>query len=180
MQFPLLPFLAFHLRRFRSTQPVLFVTLGLSILAFVIALCASLTMVAAGNEALSRYDSMKATPAKSPTAVDTLPERGETLRPFNSAQMVTALNEVGARIGVAVNELTFTFDEGKTEPFIRYRASMTLNANYLAVRRYVDQVHADIPDTSLDSISCTRKGIDDALVTCELAFTAFFKKEERG
>jgi hypothetical protein len=180
MQFPLLPFLAFHVRRIRTTQPVLFVTLILSIVAFVGALCASLTMAAAGNEALARYHALKVAPAKAPTPVDVLPERGETLRPFSSAQMVTALNEVGARVGVVVNELTFTFDEGKTEPFSRYRASMTLNANYLAVRRYVDQVRADIPDTSLDSISCTRKGIEDAVVTCELAFTAFFKKEERG
>jgi hypothetical protein len=176
----LLPFCSFHLRRIRSSQPILLASLVITCSAFLVALPTWLALVEAGKEVQAEYDALKMRAEKNLPAVVIAPDQGEMLRPFNSAYMVTALNEAATRAGVALNELNFTFDAGKTEPFIRYRVSMTVATNYLAMRRFVDQVKTDIPDVSLDSISCRRKGIEDPVLTCDLGFTAFFKKDERG
>jgi hypothetical protein len=180
MYSPLLPLLSFHLRRLFDSQPYVFAALALSLGTFMLALFTWLSLIEAGNDAEKTLRAMKPNPATvmpdGPIATDA----GESLRPFNSVEMVAALNAVASRTEIALNELTFTLDEGKARPYMRYRASMTVVSNYLAVRRFVDQINADIPDVSLDSISCGRKGIDDLAVKCDLVFTAFFKKDDRG
>lgn len=180
MQFPLLPFLNFHLRRFWETQTILFVALVLSLFAFVCALFIWLGLTQAGKDAFVRNGYLKSQQTADTQLVPVAAVAAESLRPFDSAQAVSAFNEIAERTGIPVGELTFTLDEGKSQPFLRYRATMAVAANYLTIRRFVAMVSTDVPDVSLDTISCGRKAIDDPVLTCDLVFTLFFKKDDRG
>jgi hypothetical protein len=180
MQFQLLPFLLFHLRRYVARQTAQFALLALSALAMLTALVVSMGLSQAQADALARNAYLKSQQGADQQAVAVAPNAAVSLRAFDSAQAVKDFDDIADRSGISVTELTFTLDEGKTQPFLRYRASMTVAANYLAIRRFVDQVGTDVPDVSLDTISCSRKALDDPILNCDLVFTEFFKKDDRG
>jgi hypothetical protein len=102
------------------------------------------------------------------------------LRPFDSAEAVSSLAQVAAESGVSLNEVSFTLEEGANLPFLRYRSTMTVSANYLAVRRFVDRAHAQLTDVSLDTLSCARENIAATTLKCELAFTSYYRAPSHG
>lgn len=99
---------------------------------------------------------------------------------FQSGQLSDRLRRVADDAGVPYDEVTYSLEEDFQQPFLRYRIGMTVAGGYPAVRRFVDGVAATLTNTELDAITCKRADIATVPLSCELAFSAFFRKDARG
>lgn len=176
MLLKLLPVAVFRARRLARLQPGLCIASIVAVLALLLAGLWLAKAASAHVEAEAQLDAMqqelRAMPAAAPAKTS---PQAPSLPPFDSAQVVDALNAAGARTGLAIKEVGFTLDDGKDNPYLRYRIALTVSANYLAVRRFADTLHAELPDVALDSIRCSRESISAAALKCDLAFSSFYR-----
>lgn len=98
------------------------------------------------------------------------------LSQFHSHELLDALNEASAGLALPVNEMVFRFDDSSFRPYLRYSATVRLFGGYPAVRKFVDAVRKQLPQTSLDAISCVRTDIQSVRVSCELTLSAFYRR----
>ncbi|HEY8023538.1 MAG TPA: hypothetical protein VIF60_03160 [Burkholderiaceae bacterium] len=105
--------------------------------------------------------------------------RGE-LPEFDNTSLVKVLNHLAGETKLTLDEVSFALDDNANQPFLRYRATLTVSSGYPTIRRFLDQVHAELPQASLDSIVCTRDDITTLEPTCDLIFSAFYRKPSGG
>lgn len=143
----------------------------------VLAAQASRAQAAQALLAQLRSTAAPAQAARAPVAATlTAPE----LPPFNSAQLVAALNETATDSGLVLDEVAYTLDNNSNQPYMRYRITMSLNATYPLVRRLTEQLHLNVPHLTLDAINCSRKDIVVAELNCDVVMSGFFRKERHG
>ncbi|NVD69564.1 hypothetical protein HUX88_03200 [Duganella sp. BJB1802] len=99
---------------------------------------------------------------------------------FRSSDLVAQFSRVAEESKLPLDEIGYLLEEGATRPYLRYRITMTVAASYPAIRQFVANVTSTMGHVDLDSISCTRADIVVAPLTCELAFSAFFRAEAYG
>lgn len=182
MNSPKFSFLAFHSQRLLRAHPVVvfataasIVLAGLSGVAFLSQLQHKRLVAADLNELLATSRSPLVVPqiAQSTASVPTLPQ-------FSSAELVETVNQIAVDIGLPVDEISYTLEEGASHPYLRYRLTLSATANYPLMRRFVDAMAKNLPHSILDSISCSRDDIAVTALSCDLAFSAFFQKGSRG
>lgn len=176
----MLPVLVFHGRRLAQAQPLLCAAVGLSFILGVTAVSFYATLLGSISraETLQRMLNTAGRPVALAGNPVVLPF--QSLLPFNSAQVLDTLNQVAEETKLPLVEVSFVLDDSVNQPYLRYRASLTATANYTTIRRFVDQVHANLIDVSLDAISCTRKDIRDVALACDLSFSAFYRRAPGG
>lgn len=106
------------------------------------------------------------------TAVD-LPQ-------FSTSGIVKTLNSIAKDEHVPLDEVAYVLDSTANLPYRRYRITLTANAAYPQVRKFVAVLAFEMPNMVLDSIRCARPDADAGTLGCELAFSAFFSKAEHG
>lgn len=114
------------------------------------------------------------------TAAKNVKQTHPLFQDFQSARLVHALNFLATRTGVPLTSVAYTLDEGGTQPYLRYRATLKVTSNYLSIREFIDGVRNGLQDVALDSISCTRENAKASALNCELAFSAFYRKGSGG
>jgi hypothetical protein len=102
------------------------------------------------------------------------------LTAFENTQLVDVLNRVAEESKLSLDEVSFVLDENANQPYLRYRATLTVSSSYPTIRRFLDQVRTSQPDISLDSITCTRDDIATVELTCDLVLSAFYRKADHG
>lgn len=180
MQSTLLPNAAFHLRRLVHGYPILCVGLTISV---GLCIAAGLMLIEVRNATFAAIvEDARLRHAANGKFVAVLDDARvpKSLQPFNSAHLVQALNDASEKSSVPLNDVAFTLDDGPGQPFLRYRASFSVTANYVSVRRFIDRIHAELLDVSLDSISCAREAIDSQALKCSVVFSAFYARAQRG
>jgi hypothetical protein len=95
---------------------------------------------------------------------------------FNSAELVSALNQVADAARLPIDEVTFTLDDTARQPYLRYQITLTVSASYPVIRRFVDRLRRELAHVSLDAITCSRDIVAKPGLTCDLAFFAFYRK----
>jgi hypothetical protein len=181
MSFKLGSTVGFDLRRMMRTQPALCAAILVALSAQLLSAFALLGLHNAIEAATAEQTSLRRAPK---IAAPVAPFAGaisvrESLQPFHSAQLVEAFNEVADRIKLPLGEISFTLDDTHGQPFLRYRASLSVLSKYGAMRRFVDGVHASLTDVSLDSVSCGREAISSQALKCDLVFSVFYMRGER-
>lgn len=96
---------------------------------------------------------------------------------FDSAHLVEMLTQTAKGAKLDIDETTLTLDDGTGQPYLRYRVSFSVTSSYPIIRRFVDDLKANVPNISLDSISCSRSDINTAPLGCDLAFSAYYRRE---
>lgn len=99
-----------------------------------------------------------------------------TLPPMLSSAIVRKFNSVAADMNLAFDEVAYSLESTERSPYLRYRITLTTQAGYIDIRRFLAALSAELPNATLDSIRCARPDAVQALLGCELAFTAFFRK----
>lgn len=100
------------------------------------------------------------------------------LERFNSQSFTAQFHETAAGVGLPIDEVTYALEESDKVPYLRYRITMTVKARYLDVRKFIAALAADMPQVSLDSIRCARETGTPQPLSCDLAFSAFFLKDQ--
>ncbi|MYN40398.1 hypothetical protein GTP55_13545 [Duganella sp. FT109W] len=96
---------------------------------------------------------------------------------FHSTDLVAQFGHLAEEIKLPIDEIGYSLEESPNRPFLRYRVTLTVAASYPVIRSFVDALSETMKNVDLDSISCTRADIAVAPLTCELAFSAFFRKD---
>ncbi|MBV8636244.1 MAG: hypothetical protein JO002_17250 [Burkholderiaceae bacterium] len=176
-------FLRFHFRRLYASQPWMLSGLLIALLALAGMALAHwhtaelLAAEAYGNALLqSRAKAVLANGDKDVRATPSAP----MLPWFQGADLIAELGRIADSAAVPVDEVGYALDEGANQPYMRYRVTMTVVATYPAVRRFVRGVPATLSNVDLDAISCKRSDITVAALSCDLVFSAFFRKDGHG
>lgn len=182
MNSPSFSFFAFHVRRVLRDQPIAGIAVAVSVASVALAAAILLAQLqqrrmvnAELEEALAAGRSVK-TASHSVQAANNLPK----LPQFSSAELVDTVNQIAVDLNLPVDEISYTLEDAPSIPYLRYRYTLSVKTSYPLMRRFVDGVAMNLPHSILDSISCSRDDIVAATLSCDLAFSAFFKKADRG
>jgi hypothetical protein len=180
MTFFSLPFLQFHLRQLFRREPFFFIATAIASAVFLIALLAYFSQYAAQTEVDHEALSIK---SHLPRSVSTTAQKAVPIPvfpAFDSTELVKALNTIASDAKMPIDEIVFSLDDNANRPYLRYHATLTLSANYAAIRKFINVLNLRLNDVSLDSITCTREDINAAGLNCDLSFSAFYRKEDHG
>jgi hypothetical protein len=171
------PFVRFHLRRALRANPAALVTLGLSVTALVVsgAVFVAQWRGALGAERAENEIRQAGRPAP-PVSTDPANEARAALPLFNSAEFVAALDRITEATKLPVKEVAFTLDDTPSQPYMRYRITLTVSARYPSIRQFVDRFRGEMANVTLDAIVCARDAPGKPGLTCDLAFLAFYRK----
>ncbi|MYM27949.1 hypothetical protein GTP58_06405 [Duganella sp. CY15W] len=172
-----LSFVRFYTRKLVQAAPASFVACCIAGLALLLALAS----VALGTQHLAQHRlELTELRSKARTPVST-PYTPASLAPnlpwFDNAKLVEQLGKVAGENNLPIDEVGYVLEDGTQHPYLRYRITLSVTAAYPAIRQFADDVSSSLPHVDLDSISCTRSDIAVVAPTCELAFSAFFRKD---
>jgi len=103
--------------------------------------------------------------------------QADQLPQFVSHEFTEQFLRTAAEVDVPLHEASYNLEASEKKPYLRYRATTTVKTRYFDMRRFIAALASEMPHVSLDSISCNRESTSGVL-TCELAFSAFFAKEQ--
>jgi hypothetical protein len=116
-------------------------------------------------------------PAARPTGIA---QPTQNLPWFQSSSLLDDFSRIAEHAKLPLDEVGYVLEESANRPYMRYRITMTVAANYPSIRQFVTEVSSTLKNVDLDSISCNRADIAVAPLTCELAFSAFFRMDQHG
>ena len=176
----ILYFCSFYGRQFLRQQPVALVallsSLGLAIFAGVL-FADSASESGLTNELLRRQLELPLT-SKIQAAESTL--EAKDLPAFSSAAFTSQLLSVASDMHIPTEELTYTLETGSTQPYWRYRIALNVKAGYPELRKFIAALSHELPNVVLDAIRCRREDVAIGQLSCQLAFSAFFRAENHG
>ena len=125
--------------------------------------------IASANKSLSQPSSV--TPQQNTSRAD-LPR-------FEPNKLVEAINRLAASTKLPLDEVSFVLEDNRNQPYVRYRATLSVSSRYPAIRHFLDALQAEQP-VALDGISCERDDIVAADTTCDVTLSAFYRRQEHG
>jgi Tfp pilus assembly protein PilO len=175
-------FCRFHAVRLFHAHPVLSLASVVSALVLVVSfsfLMREMHESAAMQEQLDSLvaSSRRHTPAALPTGIA---QPTQNLPWFQSSSLLDDFSRIAEHAKLPLDEVGYVLEEGVNRPYMRYRITMAVAANYPSIRQFVTEVSSTLKNVDLDSISCNRADIVIAPLTCELAFSAFFRMDQHG
>lgn len=176
----LLSLCRFHARRQWRAQPVAFVALAAVVLVMAVFLATCLQQWEEAQAAEQEWQSVSERMRAPVLAEPSVGAAQVTLPEFQSKHLVDALGRVAQETKLPLDEVQFSLDDNGNQPYVRYRATLTVASNYPAIRRFLDLLHKEVAAISLDAISCTREDIGAPELICELALSAFYRKGGHG
>jgi hypothetical protein len=179
----ILPFLRFHAERLYRARPIVSMISAMSGIALAAAVAFSLEGRHAVQTAQADLARLQASisakkPLTPPASLAGNPAMA--LPSFDNVELVQTLNSLAADANLPLDEVAYALDEGSSEPYLRYRINLAVAANYQAIRTFSDQFIGELPNVSLDAISCARRDVSTVPLTCDLAFSAFYRRSPRG
>lgn len=164
-------------------QPIAVAVLALCVLLAAIAAVFLLAQANRARDAQALLDELRAKALTAP-ASKAVPAAAmwsaPDLPPFDSALLVSVLNETATESGLVLDEVVYTLDNNSNQPYMRYRITMSLNATYPLIRRLAEQLNTNVPHLTLDAINCSRKDIIVAELNCDMVMSGFFRKDRHG
>lgn len=172
----LLPLCRFHGRHLLSRQPIAIMATAIAVVCCCAAAASYFSQMRAVSEAHQLHGSLlsRLSAMRSAKPIEVAPH--PRFQEFDSTQLVGMLSQEAAKAQLPLSEVVYTLDENGNLPYLRYRAMLTVSAAYPTIHAFFNQVLADLDDISLDNIACVRDDIKSNKLTCELAFSAFYRK----
>lgn len=176
----ILHFLQFHCRKIFQDDPAAFAACTCAVLVLTLAIGAS--SLAQRQHAEKRTQLVRLlgkAPGAASNAAAPAPAALD-LPWFDSAQLVEQFSKAAEESKVPLDEVGYVLEESTQHPYLRYRITLSVSASYSSIRQFADSIPAAMRHIDLDSISCLRPDIAVAPLTCDLAFSAFFRRDAHG
>lgn len=106
--------------------------------------------------------------------------RGRDLPAFSSGALIEAFHSVAVDVKLPVDEVGYTLDGSVNQPFLRYRVTLAVKTDYPQIRKFVPALITALPNVSLDSVRCAKDDVSAAVLSCQLGFSAFYRKSAHG
>ncbi len=171
----------FHFHRLFRTRPRFVVAIVVSSLTLISATLAVAqqwyTLQSADEDFQLAIQQSKHTSKK---LVATVSPLREALPDFDSAQLVDTLHQAAEDVKLPIDEISYALEENSSQPYLRYRVTLSVTANYPTIRKFADRFRQQASQVSLDTISCSREDITAKALNCDLGLSAFYRKAARG
>ena len=99
---------------------------------------------------------------------------------FEPNKLVEAINRLAQNTKLPLDEITFVLEDNHNQPYLRYRATLSVSSRYPAIRRFLDALEIEQPQVALDAISCERDDINAAETNCDVNLSAFYRRPDHG
>lgn len=99
---------------------------------------------------------------------------------FSSGQLLMVLQRIAAESKLPLDEVAFVLDDNGNQPYLRYRAMLTVETTFPVIRSFIVRLHRAGQDISLDAVSCARADVATAPLRCEMSLSAFYRKAATG
>lgn len=99
---------------------------------------------------------------------------------FSSADFTDQFLSTARDVHVPTDEVSYSLETGAGQPYWRYRITVDLKTGYPELRKFIAALASSLPNVALDAVRCRREDAASAGLSCQLAFSAFFRKEVRG
>lgn len=99
---------------------------------------------------------------------------------FSSAELVTEFHTISAEVKLPLDEVSYSLDNTVSQPYLRYRVTLGVKTGYSEIRKFVAALLGAMDNVELDSIRCAREAAVSATLSCELTFSAFYRKGMHG
>lgn len=90
-----------------------------------------------------------------------------------SPELLAKIYSAAARQGVELGQGEYRMARDQSGRLLRYEVNLPVRAEYLQIRKFVNQVLGDVPSASLDNISFQRKRIFDPVLESQIRITVF-------
>lgn len=173
----------FHALQLYRRQPLVAVLTGLSVLAVLVSALAWALLFDARQEAARDLVAIASRPKTDP-ATSVASNAARNLAPdlpaFSSAALTADFHAISADVKLPVDEVIYTLDGSANQPYLRYRVTLSVKTGYPQIRKFVAALVAALPNVALDSVRCAKEDATSATLSCQLAFSAFYRKDGRG
>jgi len=171
----------YALRRFVLTRPRHAAAFALSLLVPLAAAGSywqqKKQAAALAHAAIELKQAIDRAPAASKVVSDTAKP---ALPAFVSAEFVAALDQLSESSKLPMDEVSYSLDDNANLPYLRYRATMTVEGDYAAIRQLVAHISGAQGSLSLDTLHCSREDIDVKPLSCELGISGFYARGGHG
>lgn len=99
---------------------------------------------------------------------------------FSSARLTADFHAVAADTKLPVDEVSYALDSNVNQPYKRYRVTLAVKTRYPEIRKFVAALTNALPNVVLDAVRCGREDIAVSTLSCELSFSAFYRKSAHG
>lgn len=99
---------------------------------------------------------------------------------FEPNKLVEAINRLALNTKLPLDEISFVLEDNHTQPYLRYRATLSVSSRYPVIRRFLDALEAEQPQVALDAISCERDDIGAVDTNCDVNLSAFYRRQDHG
>lgn len=103
-----------------------------------------------------------------------------SLPAFSAADLTTHFHAAAAAVKLPVDEVSYVMDNAEAQPFLRYRVTLAVKTGYPEIRKFAAALADELPNAVLDSVRCGRDDIAAAVLSCDLAFSAYYRKALHG
>jgi hypothetical protein len=159
-------------------QPLAAAFIAAAAVALVVSASIWLVMHNLRNNAAVELSAFLAANKMPPLEAAATPRGDVELPVFSSASLTADFHAVAADVKLPVDEVSYTLDNGAHQPFLRYRVALTVKTGYPEVRKFVAALTAALPNVALDNVRCVKEA--SAVLSCQLGFSAFYKKGGHG
>jgi hypothetical protein len=172
----------FHVRSWLVLHPQLVIVLGICSLVFIISMLTAIVQSRRHSEAFAELRMTLSEQKKEPPllAHQSQLQSGLSLPLFNSASLIESLHSAAEEAKLPIDEVSYSLEENLSQPYLRYRITLTATATYPAIRHFTDGIRRQANHVSLDTITCSREDIAAASLSCDLGLSAFYRKGGHG
>lgn len=176
----ILLFCEFHIRRLLWLQPILAAVLLGSVLLAGTG-CVLLWIQQAHKASVEQsLHALHMTPPAQRVSATRSSHAIPDLPLFSSPEFTDRFLAVARDAQVPTEEMTYVLETGSAQPYWRYRIAVNVKVGYPELRRFIAMLSSEMPHVTLDNIRCRREDALGAVLTCQLAFSAFFQKMTHG
>lgn len=118
--------------------------------------------------------------ATAPVASTAASSAAPDLPVFSSSGLAADFHAIAADVKLPVDEVRYTLDSSASQPYLRYRVTLVVKTGYPEIRKFAAALLTALPNVALDSVRCGKEEAVGAALSCQLAFSAFYRKDGRG
>jgi hypothetical protein len=174
----------FYALRLYSMQPLAAALLAVAVVSLVISAGCWFVMddIRRGTAAeLTAFSTAHAKRVAAPTVAVAVAASGDRDLPaFSSAGLTANFHAVASDVKLPLDEVSYTLDSSANQPFLRYRVTLSVKTGYPEIRKFVAALIAELPNVALDSVRCGKEDVVATVLSCQLGFSAFYRKGGHG
>lgn len=94
-----------------------------------------------------------------------------------SPELLAKIYSAASRLGVALGQGEYRMARDHSGKLLRYEVNFPVRAEYLQIRKFLNQVLSDIPSASLDNVSFQRRNISSPVLDSQIKLTIYLESD---